>query len=853
MSFFLDFLNRLTASDEYQQAKKAAQKIKQGVQFAQSPEFSTYVKKQIDRLPSGKQNLIGLNTQVTQTTKPVANLVVDFLLGSEQQRREKQQAAVTNKQLGQKYFSGQATKQEAEDYRSSLAKQGMEMAMGFSGGVQPIKKYAASINVSKLKLTPEGENMLRETVESIKPELSKIKGKVLSHNEVIEAAEKSNILQEISTREQQKVSEAALLKTRQLVTDFSNKLAKGEMLEPSKWSEYLQNVKTINSLATEKGRALESLKIGAEGKPLVESLLSEVMKVAKNTDDVLKAAENVNFANPKEAIGFYRQFVKPTWGEVFDEFRYNNMLSNPRSHIRNAFSNMLQSFVYKPATIALEQGPAAAAKYTKGALSGIGQGVDDFMKVMRGEGTITKPDLEHIPTNKFLPELRTIPTKLMEAEDKFFSAIIKQGELARGASLQEAEKAAEYSLFRSATDAAGKNQGYLLRGIDSVTNWLYKMPKAFRWMVPFIRTPFNVAKQMVEYSPAGLASIPGASDKKAQLAKSLIGSAVTAIGAGFAMQDKITLSAPTNPTEKSAFYDSGKKPFSVQIGDKWIPVWYFGQGAFAFLLPAFVKQYSAEENLSKTQEQRITEIAGDVLKFVAGQTPLTGLGNLSKMIEGDIDFNAVRNAAFTLSQAIPFSGLVSYIAKAIDPVFRRPKGFLDSLMADLPIVSKQIESYKTLGGEESKRNITDYLAPYTIGIPNPEAKATAEEFLNVSGLRKQALQESASETEKADAIWEEIKYLDPEEQKAKLAQYEQEGVLTKDIFDRLKGYKKESTWTPLEKAVYKLGPVEEAKYHWVKMKVWPVERQKEYLRSLEAKGLLTSATFKELQKLRINP
>jgi len=732
----------------------------------------------------------------------------------------------------------------------------MYMVMDVSSGVKPVKsKYASSVNIKKLKLTEEGEEALRRTIDDIKPELQKIKGKTLSHKEVIKEAQRSDILQRVSTRETQKVAEARLLRTRQVVTNISNKIGKGVEVSADEWAEYLDGIRVINSHATQMGRGLESLKIKAKGKPLVEQIVSEVMKVADDTDEVLKAAKGVDFTNTKEATKFYRKFVKPSMSEILDDYRYQNMLSNPRTHLRNAFSNITQTFMTRPATILTTKGPVATAKYYKGVLKGLPQGADDFIKTMKGEAPILKPDLDRLPTRK-LPGVMEIPTRGMEAGDKFFSAMIREGELARGASLEEANRIAEYSLFRAALDPTNKEgQGILLSAIDNATAGLYqflgKAPGG-RYIVPFIRTPLNFAKQFIEYSPAGVATIPGASEKKGQLAKLTLGSLVTLIGAKVAWEGNTTLSAPTGETEKRAFYDAGMRPFSFKVGDRWFPYWYLGPFAFAFALPSIVHKYTEGEEMDEETEQKITGAVGDTLKFVVGQTPFTGLNYFVRIIEGDIDMNIVRNMAFTAGQLIPFEGLWRYITTVLDPVYRKPKGFVEQIMSDLPIVSKKIEAYTTVEGEPSKRDISAYIAPYTIGKEKPEAVALLETLKGTKKLRKEATKRSEEEGETAQTIWEEIKGLSYADQRKRLDELEKEGMLNDNIFKRLKTLKKEEklAWTPAEESIYSLGPVEEARYHWEKIKDMSKEEQREYLSKLEKKGLLTKQTFEELVKLR---
>jgi hypothetical protein len=358
-------------------------------------------------------------------------------------------------------------------------------------------------------------------------------------------------------------------------------------------------------------------------------------------------------------------------------------------------------------------------KYYTGALKSFPKAVEAFAKSFKGTKAIEKPDIAHIGTNK-LPKLLTIPTRAMEAGDKFFSALIEGGELARGATAKEAAKTAEYSLFRQGLFPEG--QGKILNAIDSVTAWTYKAPKAVRWFVPFIRTPMNFAKQWVEYSPAGVATLPGSVAKREQLGKVIFGSVVTAVGAKFALEDNTTWSAPTDPKQKELFYASGRKPYSIRIGDKWVSMMYAGPFAMALALPAAVKYYQDESRTALTDSQmaKLGKITMSMAEFLSGQTFMEGIGNFVKFFSGDADYSLAGNLAFTAGQVIPMEGLIRWITTMVDPVYRKGTTFTEGLKKNIPFVSKTLEPYTNPMGEPSKRERLNLVTPYDISTDQPQ-------------------------------------------------------------------------------------------------------------------------------------
>jgi len=355
-------------------------------------------------------------------------------------------------------------------------------------------------------------------------------------------------------------------------------------------------------------------------------MLAEIGKVEADTAKIVNEAVKVDWDNAKSITAFYRKFVKPGAGEVLREFRYQNMLSSPRTNLRNAFSNIFNTFITRPATKLLTEGVVPTAKYYKGVLTSFPEAVESFRKSLSGEAMIRKPDIRFIPTGK-LPHFYGLPSRLMEAGDVFFSTMIRSGEELAGKAPGEAAEIAEYSLFRAGLDPTGKSQGILLSKIDQFTAGVYQLRKVgLDWFIPFIQTPMNYAKQWLEYAPTGVATIPGATKKKEQVAKWVLGSMVTLIGAKMAADGNTTWEAPRDEEAKKLFYESGRKRFSVLIGGRYVPLIMTGPFALALAIPAAVKYYQDENKtaLTDSQMEKLTAVAGDMANFFSQQTFLTG-------------------------------------------------------------------------------------------------------------------------------------------------------------------------------------------------------------------------------------
>lgn len=411
--------------------------------------------------------------------------------------------------------------------------------------------------------------------------------------------------------------------------------------------------------------------------------------------------------------------------EVIDAYRYNNMLSGLPTHERNFFYNVWNTFITPAMTLVAEGKPREAVKYELNAIKAIPKGMDAFVKTMTRQLPIdlSKVEIKNVRFQK-LPRAITVFSELMEASDKMNSAIIEAAEMGRGKTLSEAQKTAEYYLLRKPIGIKGA--GLLSDSIDSMAQGIEAFGRKFkpvRWAVPFLRTPFNAAKMWLEYSPVGVANMIGSTNKRIVLAKALLGSGATMIGAKLALEGRTTWSVPVDKDQKDWFYATKRKPFSVQIGDKWIPSQYFGPFAFALLLPAAANYYynEAPKALTDGDMGKLGKTLASILYFWSQSSPMANLGGFVKTMEGDIDFSVPRNLAFTISQLKPYEGMLRYIASIFDPIYRKPATFGEQMITDIPFLSATIPGfYKEPTGEPSVRGPINYLLPWGIGTAKPE-------------------------------------------------------------------------------------------------------------------------------------
>ncbi|HDZ26265.1 hypothetical protein LCGC14_1013820 [marine sediment metagenome] len=496
-------------------------------------------------------------------------------------------------------------------------------------------------------------------------------------------------------------------------------------------------------------RKPESFTLSPEKKAKIMARITEIQSMpegAEKTNAMLGVVDEV------------AQLVPPSISELIDAYRYQNMLSSPRTQMRNIGENLMNTFLTKPIDVTT-RGAIDFVKaglfgkerqayisdvplYMKTAINAVPNAINAFMSVMRLEKgvEIGKPDIGLDVKSEFqrarmaqMPKPLTVVSRFMEASDKFFSALIGAGEFAiqkkQGASDAQAyAMASELSqkyLYREKLNPSDPDLSYfskVLVSLGKMMNDSRQLPALgpiMKWAVPFIRTPINKGAQMIERSP--LALFRGKISQETA-AKLVGGSLVTALGALFAMTGQTTWAPPSDREEKNWFYASGRKPFSFQIGEKWIPIWYLGPFALAFGLPAAIKHYTQDEKtaLSKDYIEKTLAVLEGTVRFLGSQTSTQSIGALFSALSGDIDFTFPSTVAFTGGQIIPAQSLIRYLNTMIDPVYRKPKGFWENIIKDIPIMSKELEPRFDPFMQESKRESLNFFVPYDIGRVKPE-------------------------------------------------------------------------------------------------------------------------------------
>ena len=598
----------------------------------------------------------------------------------------------------------------------------------------PRLKDGQIINVNRLNISDEGKMVVSREAETLVPRMSQKVGKTLTNKEVIQYADNtSKVLESAVGREQTLKYNAQMLNLRRRIATAA---------ESGKVSrEFLEDLVVDKSVSADIARALQSRAIGADPNLVTgqRAMLEAVLDVNKNIDEILEASKGVNFNDAKQATEFYRKFIAPRLSEWVDLLRYNSMLSSPLTHAKNIFSNILNSTVRPVLTKAVtggldlldskvhsrvqQQFAREGAVYVEGYIKNFQEATQRFKEVMSDTRAFTNLDLRHVPLTtsgkkKALEQTLRFPMKVLEATDQFFSALSEGGEIAsfkfreskigKISNIDElVTDAAQYGLFRQGLHAQG--QGPVLDFVDSVVSLIEQarhskniiLSQIAKITLPFLRTPTNIIKQGIEYSPLGVTTIPGASNKAEQFAKAIIGTSFSVAAGIMLTSNRMTWGEPKTTKEKNAFRENGMQPYSIKFGDKWYSYQYLAPFmsfplAFVAMIHDTVKSKKIDDDLADTILSAFSKYGN----FYADQSYLKSIGDLFNAIGGD-EYAISKLLSNPPQQFVPFRALSGWIARLTDDLQRvvdKDANFIEKqvqlLMMNVPVLSQKLEPRK---------------------------------------------------------------------------------------------------------------------------------------------------------------
>lgn len=449
--------------------------------------------------------------------------------------------------------------------------------------------------------------------------------------------------------------------------------------------------------------------------------------------------------------------VPSSLADKITAWRYLSMLGNPRTHARNILGNVFMGGLRQAKDAVGTAIESVAIKdpsqRTKSILTGADRAFTDYAKSTWDDASVAfegdKFDGSRKGLEKLVQDKRTIfNIKALEKARRFNLEALEWEDIALFAQPAYVDAYAKVMKARGLTGetitapqrseimqlAADEALKVTFRDANKVADLLNKIERSgvagkllVAGTVPFKKTPLNVLKRGVEYSPVGL--VKGIADSliKVRSGKMTAAEAIDSISAGtvgtglMAVGMLLTktgiLRASGEEDDKYEYYlrDMGEQPFSIKIGDTSFTVDWITPASMPLFMGAELYNAAVSDDGAGTALEGVISALAQTTDPIMQLSMLQGINDMLESIQsgefggalGSIASNAIYSYA---GQFVPT--LSGQIARTIDPVRRTTTGdpnapwgkTLDKagrkILAKIPFASSTNEPYINVRGEE---------------------------------------------------------------------------------------------------------------------------------------------------------
>jgi hypothetical protein len=479
---------------------------------------------------------------------------------------------------------------------------------------------------------------------------------------------------------------------------------------------------------TEAGRALNILKKISASNQTAEGLLAEMGDGSTQAlRDFAKRVANAD--NLDQVIGVTRAAYAPTWWDKFYEYWINGLLSGPTTHAVNVVSNGMYRVLEESAALV---GAATSRDYSTrqvaARLAAIPHGVMLGLKnagraFVTEEGQLDPADKIEAARQRAIGGLAgkviRVPGRLLRSEDEFFKAIAYNAELAdiaMGEALREAPGDPMPAFHRIMGDIMNRPEA-VKRARDAARRATFTQPlgnlgqlgtfylnksKVGRLIVPFVRTPANILKAAIDYTPAGIAreetrNMLRAGGRDAAIARGrmLIGSTVMVATVSLAAQGILSGAGPDDPEERQLLERTGWQPYSVKVGGSWVR--YNRFEPLGMLMGVAADMYELGRYVTAGELERIPALLISSLALNLGdKTFLRGVTDFAEAYTNP-ERKAASWAQNMAASVIPVAA--GQVARASDPYLREARTLTDKVRERIPVAREQLARRVDIAGQ----------------------------------------------------------------------------------------------------------------------------------------------------------
>ena len=551
---------------------------------------------------------------------------------------------------------------------------------------------------------------------------------------------------------------AELLARKQLVTGAAedmmaardNLLARGAEATPADTMAFLQAIERSAMIQSEflgaraeAGRALNILKSTASTAERARLVNDVIATYGKNP---LKLAEMLKqIDTPEGALKFAREAVKATtWEKVVEAWKAG-LLSGPVTHVANILGNSTFAVLRAPidavaAGVGMLRGGAPGERVALmepvARVAGLIEGSKDGLRVgwaaLQSEDALSagkSEQFKHAIEGK-KGEIIRLPFRALSAQDAVFSTMNQRAEAYALATRQAAAEHLDplsrefrervVSLVHNPPakmaeqiEAAGSRLTFNAPlGEAGAAAQQFVRKWHLEWAVPFVRTPANIAKELLRMSPFAPfigewreAIAKGGAERDKAIAEIAVGSATMAAVASFAFDGSITGAGDPDPGKRRAQLAAGWQPYSLKIGDTYYS--YQRLQPLGTLVGMAADMAAIWDHLTEEESDKLPKMLSVAFaNAVTNQTFLLGITNVVQVLADPVRYgpNFVHSLAGSLVPNIVAqpTAMADPLAREIDSITDAVKsrlpGFRQSLLPKRDIFGEPIAGKERLGG-----------------------------------------------------------------------------------------------------------------------------------------------------------
>ena len=383
---------------------------------------------------------------------------------------------------------------------------------------------------------------------------------------------------------------------------------------------------------------------------------------------------------------------------IFNDVRYLNMLFNPKTLIKNAAGNMVNSagalardIIAKPIDnlVSKKTGNKTIFRDNSGVLSDVknaaGKVIEDYKLGIDRNNPDFINNLENVPVvgkmNKGLHTALRLGDDIFKdsASNSYIRGYMKDNNITDISQvpahiLEEANLKGLEATFQQDSNIFGSGGNKA----NGVINFIKNIE------MPFTKTPGNILDTAINYTPAGAVrgafnigkAIAGKGDNLfrtqrqgvEQLASGLVGTGLIGAGYGLAESGLLTGQLSDDYDTSRLQQQAGMQDYSIKVGDTYNNIDFAQPIATPLQIGA---DLSNGEYADKNIYGAIMEGAKTGINSLFGNSFLSNAKNLGKAI-GEENYGAIPElvATDTLKQLVPLGSLASNITKTIDPAIK---------------------------------------------------------------------------------------------------------------------------------------------------------------------------------------